>query len=177
MPTLHVIPSVSIAPIKSAIFCATVSHSIPSTAAIIPSIIPSVQTLNVSASKSKSNVLKKLFTPAAIELPKFFQSNVVPKESKKCNTVFKQPAIVFPNSVNNSGEIKPLRKSAKPLPNLSAALYTGFQFIFFNCLVICFPTYFPIPLKSPLLKASMILSAVFCALESTSLNAFSQTLR
>ena len=83
---------------------------------------PLAHVLIVCASNPKSKFLKKEFTPSANDSPKFLQSNVVPNESRKCNAEFKEFAIVFPTLLNNLGDIRPLRKFARPFPKLSAFL-------------------------------------------------------
>ena len=81
---------------------------------------PLNHTLIVSAAFLKSNSLKNPFIPSAIESPKSFQSNVVPKEFKKYNAEFKEPAIVLPVAPNKSGLINPFKKLARPFPQFLA---------------------------------------------------------
>ena len=81
---------------------------------------PLNHTLIVSAAFLKSKVWKNAFIPSAIESPKSFQSNSCPNEFNAYNAVFKAPAIVLPVDANNSGEIRPFKNSARPLPKFLA---------------------------------------------------------
>ena len=137
------IPTQSTAVKNSTILCGISSQSTVSRKAIIVSSIPIIQVDIVSPRSAKSKVVKNSLIPVAIDTPKLVQSNVVPNESRKCNTVLSAPAMVLPSAPNNSGEIKPFKNSASPVPKLSAALYTDCQFIEFNESVIAFPIYAP----------------------------------
>ena len=109
----------------------------------IVSLMPCAQVFIVFASDLKSNVWKNLFTPAAIDLPNSLNSNVCPNDNAAYIAVFNAPAIVLPTALNNSGDIRPFRKSANPLPKFLAPLYTFFQSILLRVLVN------DLPIKSP----------------------------
>ena len=94
------------------------------------SIIPRANVLNVFAARRGLNVLKKLFIPSAIEMPKLCQLNVVPNEFRNSNAVLRHPAMVFPSEANSWGENRPLRKCARPSPKSRAFAYTRSQLIF-----------------------------------------------
>ena len=105
---------------NSPILLPTIFQSVLEIASFIAVNIPCAHKLRVCASAPKSNVLKKLLIPLAIDSPKSFQSNVLPNEFKAYKAVFSEAAIVFPTSPNNSGLINPLRKLANPLPKFLA---------------------------------------------------------
>ena len=106
-------------------------------------LIPSTQTLSVFANDAKSNVWKKLLIPLAMDSPKFLKSKFSPNDKAAYIAVFKEPAIVFPTAPNNSGLIKPLRKSANPLPKFLAPSYTLFHWILLREFVSVVPIYSP----------------------------------
>ena len=71
----------SSSPRKSVIPFNTFSHFIFFIAVVRVVHIPCTHVFTVFPNAAKSNVLKNLFIPVAIEFPKFFQLNVVPNES------------------------------------------------------------------------------------------------
>ena len=104
---------------------------------------PLIQVVIISPKEAVSNSSKKLVNPSASELPKLIQSKFLPKDNTLYIAVFSEPAIVFPNSPNNSGEIRPFKKSARPFPKFLAPSYTLSQSIFLNAFVsvtfMCLP--------------------------------------
>ena len=105
---------------------------------------PFTQLFTDSAASLKSNVLKKLLIPSAIDFPRLSQSKVLPNEFNPCNAVFNAPAIVVVTETNNSGLISPFKKSANPFPKFSATLYAELQFMSLNAFVIESEIYLPI---------------------------------
>ena len=129
VPILDRISIKSIPFINSPIFSPIIVQFVPCTAFINVVKIPFIHLLAVSAARTKSKVEKNVLIPAAMDSPKLDQSNVVPNESRKCNAVFNAPAIVAPKTENVSGDIKPFKKLANPVPNLSAFSYIASQSI------------------------------------------------
>ena len=132
-----------------------------SIAAVIASKNPFAKLLNVSAVSPASQFSKNESIPFATETPRFFQSKFFANAFPPEKTVFIELATVFPRFLNNLGLINPFKNVASPVPNFSAFLYTEFHSIdsiaplslsLINC---------PISVKSPVLTASLNMSASF----------------
>ena len=91
------IPTVSISRLEKKSFMPlnNAPQSVSSIKVLTVSNIPCTKVLIVSAKAVQSKVATKVFNPVASALPKFFQSNSLPKLSAVYIAVFKAPAIVL----------------------------------------------------------------------------------
>ena len=97
-----------------------VFHEIPSIAEFKASSIPFAHVLKFSTTSAKGLVLTKALMPLAIESPTFFHLIVLPNALVPVRTVLIASPIVVPIAPNNSGDIRPLMKLPKSVPNFSA---------------------------------------------------------
>ena len=105
---------------KFPIFCPTINQSVFSRAVAMVSNNPIANTEAALPRAEKSKVEKNPFIPAAMDNPKLDQSNSFPNSSAAYKAVLSAPPMECPTSQNSSGDIRPLRNSAKPRPKFLA---------------------------------------------------------
>ena len=116
-----------------------VSPCPPSNNAFKHSAIPLPNVSNALWAKFQSIPVRAFSIPVLTEVPKFSKSNVFPNESRKCSAVFNEFETVVPSAPNSSGDIRPFKKSARPVPKLLAVAYTSSQGILSKAFVSTVP--------------------------------------